>query len=139
MILPIYCLVERQMKTEIGRDGRKIYKFSSCVSQGGFVYAHKTKEGEKIANKEGLRNALRALAKRFELIDVTIKIYDATFFFFYMTTPSVKPNELLESLQKNISSFAKWDTEHLHTGAYDLQDSFIRKDLKNWGFEYEKG
>jgi len=83
VLLPI-CWLVKKMKTEIGKDGRKIYRFSSYVSQGSFVYAHKTKEGEKIANKEGVRNALTALAKRFELIDVTFNLlhqfYNSSYF-----------------------------------------------------------
>ena len=64
------------MKREIDKNGRVLYKFSHSVCPGGFVYSHKTKEGHAIADKENLRNALKAFAARSGLIDVTIKVYD---------------------------------------------------------------
>ena len=69
---------------EIGYDrtGRKLYTFSSSVAQGGYLYAHKTSAGA-IVDKEGLRNALSAISKKHELIDVTIKVYDTIFFLFF--------------------------------------------------------
>ncbi len=56
------------MKREIDKNGRVIYKFSHSVHQGGFVYSHKTKVASIITNKDGVRNALNAIAKQFELI-----------------------------------------------------------------------
>ncbi|MBU0757968.1 MAG: hypothetical protein KKF44_07900 [Nanoarchaeota archaeon] len=61
------------MRTEIDRYGRKKYFFSSSVVQGGYLYSHKT-TGKSIENKEGLRNALNAISKKFKLIDTTIRI-----------------------------------------------------------------
>ena len=77
---------------------RKKYKFSHSAYQGGYLYAHKVANG-KIKNKEGLRNALNAAVKKFELIDSTIKIYDSVFFLFFMPKPSLKPTVLIESIQ----------------------------------------
>lgn len=117
---------------------RKTYKFSHSVCQGGYFYCHKTREGD-ISNKEGLRNALTAIAARFELIDSTIKVYDLMFFFFFITKPMVKPAELIESIQNNISAFGKWDEKYLYSTVYDLQEEYLRKDLQKWGFDYDKG
>ena len=61
------------MKIEIDKRGRKLYKFSHSVHQGGFFYCHKSVK--KISNKDGLRNALNAIAAKLQLIDTTIKIY----------------------------------------------------------------
>lgn len=82
---------------------RKTYKFSHSVGQGGSLYAHKTINNLKIKNKEALRNILRATANKFDLIDVTIKIYDSIFFFFFMMKPTIRPKELIETIHKNIS------------------------------------
>ncbi|MBS3102857.1 hypothetical protein J4458_05425 [Candidatus Woesearchaeota archaeon] len=127
------------MKIEIDKRGRKLYKFSHSVHQGGYFYCHKTDNNEEIKNKEGLRNALKAISIKYKLIDVTIKIYDKTFFFFFMMKPSVKPMELIETLHKNIDSFAKWDKDYLYNTVYDLQEIYLRKDLEKLGLEYEKG
>jgi len=82
---------------------------------------------------------LKAISIKYKLIDVTIKIYDKTFFFFFMMKPSVKPMELIETLHKNIDSFAKWDKDYLYNTVYDLQEIYLRKDLEKLGLEYEKG
>ena len=118
---------------------RKTYKFSSSVSQGGYLYAHKTANGEIIKNKEGLINTLNAISKKFELIDVTIKIYDSFFFFFFMMRPRTLPIELIHSIQKNIASFALWAPDYIYAGVYDLQEEYVRKDLEKLGFNYDKG
>ncbi len=117
---------------------RKTYKFSSSVCQGGYLYVHKLVNG-KIENKEGLKNALNAIAKKFELIDVTIKIYDSIFFLFFMAKPRVKPIELIKCIHNNISYFGIWDKEYLYTTVYDLQEEYVKKDLEKWGYNYEKG
>lgn len=127
------------MKIGYDKKGRKLYKFSHSVHQGGFVYSHKTRNREEITNKEGLKNALNAIAKHFELIDFTIKVYDGIFFLFYMSKPSLKPIELIERIQKDILSFGNWDSEYICGGVDDLQEFFIKKELKKWGFDYEKG
>lgn len=118
---------------------RKLYKFSSSVSQGGFLYSHKTLDGQEITNKYGLKNALLAIAKQLELIDVTIKVYDNIFFMFYMTKPMVKPIELIEKIQATILQFGKWDEQYIYTGTYDLQKEYVRRDLEKMGFKYDKG
>ncbi len=118
---------------------RKTYKFSSSVAQGGWLYSHKTTDGGIIKNKGGLKNALKAVAIKFGLIDVTIKVYDFMFFFFFMMKPSVTPNDLIESVQKNIASFADWAEKYLYTGVYDLQEDYVRKDLKSWVLTMIKG
>lgn len=127
------------MKIETRPNGRRIYKYSHSVALGGNVYIHKTLPGKVIENKEGLRNALNATAKQFSLIDPTIKIYDNIFFFFFHIPKSLAPAELIESIQKNIPSFAGLDKEHVFTGVYNLQERFLRKDLEKWGFDYDKG
>jgi len=118
---------------------RKTYKFSHSICQGGYVYTHKTKENGKIADKEGLRNALDSIAKQFELIDATVKVYDNVFFFFFMLKPSVIPQHLIESIQKSIDSFSSWAEEYAWAGVYDLQEDHLKKELERWGYDYEKG
>ncbi len=118
---------------------RKLYKFSHSVRQGGYFYSHKTVNGSFIKDKEGLRNALDTVARKFELIDVTIKIYDSIFFFFFMHKPLVKQSAVIESIQKNISLFGTWVKEYLFNSVYDLQEEYLRKDLEKWGFAYNEG
>lgn len=127
------------MKIETDRNGRKVYKFSHSICQGGYVYSHKTKEGEKIADKEGLRNALGSVTKQFELIDATIKVHDNAFFFLFMLKPSVVPQNLINNILETIGPFSLWAEEYLWTGVYDLQESSLRKELEKWGFDYEQG
>jgi len=120
---------------------RKTYKFSSSVFQGGYLYAHRTIKKGHINNKGKLRDTLEKVAKKFELIDITIKIYDSIFFLFFMVKPIIKPIEIIESIQKAISSLENedWDKEYLYTGVYDLQEDYVKKDLKKLGFNYDKG
>lgn len=127
------------MKREIDNNGRVLYKFSHSVGQGGYAYGHKTKSGFAVANKDGLRNALNAIAKQLELIDVTIKVYDDIFFIFFMMKPSVAPMQIIEKIQKNIIFFAEWADEYIYTGIYDLQEKYIREELCKWGFDYNWG
>ena len=127
------------MKKEIGKDGRILYKFSSSTSKGGNAYIHKTISGKSIENKEGLRNALNEISKKHGLIDPVVRIYDSIFFFFFHMPKSLAPADLIESISKNIPSFAGWDKDYVFTGVYDLQDKFLRKDLEEWGYDYEKG
>ncbi|MFH1433227.1 MAG: hypothetical protein ABIG84_08515 [archaeon] len=118
---------------------RKTYKFSHSVCQGGYVYAHKTADEQILENKDGLINALHAIGEEFKLIDLTIKIYDTIFFFFFMTRPTVVPLKLIEAIQKNISAFGNWDQEYLYNEVYDLQEEYLRKDLDKWGYDYDEG
>lgn len=127
------------MKKEIDKDGRILYKFSHSVSKGGNAYIHKTLSGKIIKNKQGLRNYLNAISKKYNLIDPTIKVYDDMLFFFFHIPKSLAPAQLIECIGKNISLFADWDKEYVFTGVYDLQDKFLRKDLEKWGYDYEKG
>ncbi len=127
------------MKVGFDKNGRKLYKFSHSVAQGGFLYSHKVKEGEKIADKEGLRAALKAVAEHYRLVDVTIKVYDTIFFLYFMLRPSIVLQNLIDAVQKTILPFSSWAEEYLWTGVYDLQDNYLRKELENWGFEYEQG
>ena len=126
------------MKIAYDKDGRKIYKFSHSVSEGGNLYAHKDREG-RIENKEGPRNALNALSLKFKLVDITIKVYDNIFLFFFLIPKSLAPATLIDSIHKNISSFDIWTEDYLFTGVYDLQEKFIRKDFENFGLDYDKG
>ena len=127
------------MKREMDSAGRVVYKFGHSVHRGGYLYAHKKKEMMPLKNKEGLRNVLSAIVKKFELIDATIKIYDTIFFLFFTMKPSVKPLDIIESIQKNIGSFAEWTNDYLYTSVYDLQEKNIRKDLRKLGFDYDRG
>lgn len=126
------------MKIETDKKGRRLYKFSSSVAQGGYLYAHKTSD-DTITNMEGLRNALNAIAKKFELIDVTIRVYDKIFFMFFMSKPSLAPQELIDSIQSNTAPFAKWDENYLWTGVYDLQEKYIRENLTKGWYDYDDG
>ena len=46
---------------------------------------------------------------------------------------------LQNAVQRNMQSFGEWDKDYLFTGVYDLQEQYIRKDLENLGFDYDKG
>lgn len=118
---------------------RKTYKFNSMVCQGGYLYAHKLSAGGMIKDKDGLKGALKKVADEFNLIDVTIKIYDAIFFFFFMAKPSVIPLDVINLIQESIASFGPWDKNYVYTSVYDLQEEYARKDLEKLGFDYDKG
>ena len=126
------------MKIEIDKKGRKLYKYSSSIAQGGNLYAHKVREGV-IKNKDGLKNALNALSIKFKLIDPTAKVYDSTFFFFFHVPNTLAPATLIDAIYKNINPFAKWNEDYIFTGVYDLQEKYLRKDLEKFGFDYDKG
>lgn len=126
------------MKIETDMQGKRAYKFSHSVCQGGYLYAHKASGGD-ISDKEGLRNALNAISAQFEFIDATIKIYGNIFFFFFMFKPSLAPQKLIDGIQENITDFAKWEEEYLFTGVYDLQEKHVREYLANKGYDYDKG
>ena len=126
------------MKKTYDKYGRTLYKFSHSVAQGGNLYAHKVSQGI-INNKDGLKNALSAVSIKFKLIDPTIKVYGAIFFFFFHVPKSLAPAALIDSIQKNMQHFGEWDKDYLFTGVYDLQEKYIRKDLEKWGFDYDKG
>lgn len=127
------------MKIGFDKNGRKLYKFSHSVGQGGFLYSHRAKEGEKIADREGLRNALNEVAAQFGLVDVTLKVYDCIFFLYFMSRPSLAPQTLINAIQKAVLPFSSWDKEYVWTGVPDLQETYLRQELKNWGFEYGQG
>jgi len=127
------------MKKEIDKDGRILYKFSHSVGRGGDVYIHKTIVGKTIENKLGLRNYLEAISRKYGLIDPTIKIYNHIFFLFFHTPKSLAPAVLIESIGKNLSLFSEWDNEYVWTGVYDLQEKYLREDLKKWGLDYDQG
>lgn len=130
---------DAKMKIGFDKNGRKVYKFSHSVDQGGFLYSHKAKEGEKIADRDGLRNALTELAKQYELVDVTIKVYDNVFFLYFLPKPSLAPQTLIDTIQKTIRPFSSWAEECLWTGVYDLQENYLKKELEKWGFDCEQG
>lgn len=127
------------MKIDYDKNGRKIYKFSHSVAKGGNVYMHQCVYGKTIKNKQGLRNVLCAIARKFRLIDFNIKIYDSTFFFFFFVPRSLAPAELIGSIHKNISPYGELDRDYVYTGVYDLQEKYLKKDLEKWGFDYDKG
>ena len=93
----------------------------------------------RIENKEGLRNALRALSIKYKLIDCTIKVYDNIFLFYFLVPKSLAPATLIGSIHKNIASFGKWAEDYLYTGVYDLQEKFIRRDFEKFELDYDKG
>ena len=126
------------MKIETDKNGRRLYKFSHSVAKVGYLYAHKTSDGA-ITNREGLRNTLNAIAKKFELIDVSIMAYDNIFFLFFMSKPSLVPKELIDSIQNNTASFAEWDENYLWTCVYDLQEKYLREYLAKSGYDYDDG
>ena len=99
------------MKTETDKYGRRTYKFSSCVCQGGYLYAQKTKVGS--INTDGLRNVLTTLTKEYELIDATIKIYEKIFFLFFQMKPSLVPANLINTIQENIGPFGQWNDDYI--------------------------
>ncbi|MBU0758231.1 MAG: hypothetical protein KKF44_09245 [Nanoarchaeota archaeon] len=125
------------MKKTFDKNGRTLYKYSHSVSQGGWVYNHKSHN--QITNKQGLRNALAAIEKKLKLVDCTIKIYDKMFFLFCHIPNSLAPAALIESIQRNISGFTEWDSEYLFTGIYDLKENNIRQFLKKCNFDYDNG
>lgn len=126
------------MKKTYDKYGRTLYKFSHSVAQGGNLYAHKAGQGI-IKNKDGLRNALNAISIKLKLIDPTVKVYDTIFFFFFHVPKSLAPAALIESIQRNIGTFAEWHEDYLFAGVYDLQEKYVRKDLEKLGFDYDKG
>jgi len=126
------------MKKTFDKQGRTLYKYSHSVSQGGNVYFHMVKEGV-ILNKTGLKNFLNSIITKFKLIDATIKIYDNIFFLFFHIPKSLAPMQLIETIQKNMSSFAQWKENYDFEEIYDLQEKDVKKYLKNLGFEYDKG
>ena len=127
------------MKKAIDNDERIIYKYSHSVSKGGNVYINKTVIGKHIDNKEGLRNVLVAISRKDDLVDVTIKIYDDVFFLFFHLPRSLALAMLIENIRKNIKDFADWDKEYVFAGVYDLQERYIREDLKRFGVDYDEG
>ena len=126
------------MKIELDKRGRRLYKFNHSVVQGGYLYSHKIDGGETIKNKEGLKNALNAIAAKFKLIDPTVKVYDSIFFFFFLNR-NTAPIELIETIQKNIASVGIWYKDYLYTTTYDLQEKYLRGYLEKLGFDYDKG
>lgn len=117
---------------------RKTYRLGHSVAQGGWLYAHRVGSGI-IRDREGLRQKLMGVETRFGLIDVTIKIYGNIFFFFFMAKPTIVHQKLIEEIQQAISGFGDWNKECLHTGVYDLQEQYLRKDLEGWGFDFDGG
>ncbi len=116
---------------------RKTYRFSHSVGQGGTVYAQKIQEG-KIHNKEGLRNMLNAVVKRYRLIDATVKVYDDIFFFFFHAR-NVKPTDLIGTVHEHLPAHGRFAEEYVYSGVYDLQEEYVRKELKDWGYDYDAG
>lgn len=127
------------MKREIGVEGKVVYKFSHSVHQGGYAYGHKTKENHIIKDREGLRDALNAIARQYGLMDVTIKVYSNIFFIFFMMRPSIAPQKIIDAIQKGIGEFSEWSDDYIFSGMHDLQEKFIKEELAKWGLDYEQG
>jgi len=126
-----------QMKKAFDKNGRTIYRFSHGVGQGGNIYCRKS--NMHISNKEGLRNVLTAISKKYKLSDYNIKVYDTIFFLFFHIPKSLAPADLIDSIQANIASFADWDKDYLYTAIYDLQEKDIKNYLKKFDFNYDEG
>ena len=101
------------------------------------MYARKT-DGA-INDATALRMRLNAIAEKYKLIDVTIKIYDAIFFMFFQSKPSLVPQHLIDTLESEIMPFAEWDQDYLWTGVYDVQEKYVREYLEKHEFEYDEG
>jgi hypothetical protein len=56
-----------------------------------------------------------------------------------MSKKSLVPQELIDSIQKNIPSFAAWDENYLWTGVYDLQENYLKEYLARAGYDYDDG
>ncbi len=125
------------MKIEKDRNGRRIYKFSHSVFQGGYLYAHQASTA--IADKEMLRNALHSTAEKNRLIDVTIKIYERIFFIFCMIPLALAPQKVIDAIQCDIASLAEWEEGYLFKSVYDLQESYVREYLAKEGYDYDEG
>jgi hypothetical protein len=117
----------------VGEEVKGTYKFSHSVCQGGFVYIHKS--DKNISNKIGLRNYLEAIIIKHGLFDVNIRIYDNVFFLFFAMKPSMSPNQIIETIQKQLSKFGEFDSEFIFNGCSDISEEFIVKELDNWGFK----
>lgn len=127
------------MKRVIDTDGRILYKSSHSTAKGGNVYVNKTTQGHAIENKARLRDVLNEISMRFDLIDPTIKIYDHIFFLFFHLPKSLAPQKLIDAIQQSIAALGEWDEDYVFTGVYDLQERYLREDLKKWGYDYETG
>jgi hypothetical protein len=53
--------------------------------------------------------------------------------------PSIAPQQIIDSIEGNIASFAKWDDEFVWTGVYDLQEKYLKEYLTKAGYDYEQG
>ena len=126
------------MKITNDKYGRRLYKFSHGVSQGGYMFANKILT-EKIENKEKLREILNVIVEKYQLIDVTIKIYDKIFFIFYMMKPSISQGLIIDSIKAEINTLGNFDEEYIFTSVHDLQEKYVREDLKKFKFDYDKG
>jgi len=118
---------------------RKTYRFNRSIHQGGWIYAHKTVRDEKIEDKEKLIKALKKVGEEFELIDMTIRMYDNIFFFFFMFKPRIAPQQIIDAIQESIKGIQNWNEEYLFDGVYDLQEEYLKDYLKKLGFDYDKG
>ena len=127
------------MKKGMDNEGRAVYKFSHGVCQGGYLYGHKTKEGFTIEDKEGLKKALSAVAERYGLMDVTIKAYDDVFFIFFMMRPSLAPQKIIDSIQKEIGQISEWPEDYIFNGISDLRKKSIEEELNKLGMKDEQG
>lgn len=117
---------------------RKLYKFSSSVCAGGWVFAQRVKSG-KIENKEELRSRLNEAGMKLNLIDATAKIYDNIFFLFFAMNPTLAAAQAIEEIQKSMAGIADWDSQYLFDGIYDVQEEYLKKYLAKTGLDFEKG
>ena len=122
-----------------GLPPRKTYKFGHSVCQGGYFFAWKTKKGAELQRGDELRRRVNLVVQQFALIDTTLKVYDSIFFLFFMFKPSIRRQDIIDALVESIGDLEEWDDKHLCTGAYDLQEKYIRNELQKWGFDYEQG
>ncbi len=127
------------MNVRQGLPPRKLYRFSHSTAAGGWLFAWKTKEGAEVQHKAELRERLAFIVQRFSLIDATIKVYPSIVFLFFTAKPSINQHDVVAAVLESLGSLERWNAQYLLTGAYDLQEAYIRRDLAQMGFAYDKG
>lgn len=126
------------MKITIDKRGRKLYKFSHSACQGGFMFSNKVLSGS-IVHKDEFRYDLEKVRDELELIDVTIKIYNDTFFIFLMMKPSISIQIIIDKINEVSSKYGNFSKDYFWSNVYDLQEQYIKQDLEKLGFNYDEG
>ena len=103
------------------------------------MFIWKTKEECEIKNKTELRNHLNSVIQQFELIDVTIKIYNSIFFLFFTFKPRMVLQQIIDTIVEKIKDTEELTKDNICTATYDLQEPYVRKELSEYGFNYDEG